>query len=65
MRTKEGRPSGKEEGARQSARTIEHTTTHRAFAHRVTPSDAVVWTAFTLGVALFLFCCCAAAWLVS
>lgn len=34
MRTKEGRPSGKEEGAQQSARTTQDTTIHRALAHR-------------------------------
>jgi len=45
MRTKEGRPSGKEEGAQQSARTTQDTTIHRALAHRpvadVTPAKAV------------------------
>ena len=65
MRTKEGRPSGKEVSAQQSARTTEKTTTHRASAHHPTPSDAVALTALIVGVALLLLGLCAATWLVA
>ena len=54
MRTKEGRPSREEVSAQQSARTTQDTTIHRAYAHHLTPSDAVALTAFTLAVALIL-----------
>ena len=65
MRTKEGRPSREEVSAQQSARTTQDTTIHRADAHHVTPSDAVVWTALAAGAALLLIGLCAATWLVA
>ena len=65
MRTKEGRPSGKEEGAQQSARTTQDTTIHHGSAHHLTPSDAVALTAFTLAVALILTGLCGLVWLVA
>jgi hypothetical protein len=59
METEEGSPAWTAVGSPQStSRTTEHTTTHRAYAHRITPSDAVIWTAFTLGVGIILIIAC-------
>ena len=65
MRTKEGRPSGKEEGAQQSARTTQDTTIHHDSTHHLTPSDAVALTAFALAMAFILTGLCGLATVVA
>ena len=58
MNEREGRPSSHEEGARQSARTTEHTTTARAFAHGATVSDAAAWALFVAVIGVILIAAC-------
>ena len=65
MNAREGRPSCQEVGARQSARTTDHRTTARFFAHGSTVSDLAAWAIFVLIIVAIVYAFCALAWVVA